>query len=199
MAGLKLEVFESAEEQGRQSMVVLDQGALEETRLAAYDQGYAAGWEDAVAAQADEQVNLRADLARNLQALSFTYQEARAHLLGSLGPFVQDMVARLLPEVAREALAPVVLETLMPLADQACEAPVTIVVAPAARPPVEALLAEATGLPVTLVEEPTLGEGQAYLRLETAEVVVDLDRAVAEITAAVRDFFALSGKENRHG
>ena len=43
------------------------------------------------------------------------------------------------------------------------------------------------------------GEGQAYLRFATSETRIDLDRAIAEIIAAVRDFFALSRKEAPHG
>ena len=62
---------------------------------------------------------------------------------------------------------------------------------PAARAAVEALLEQATGMPLTLIEEPSLGEGQVYLRMGGAEISVDLDRATAEITAAVRGFFDL--------
>lgn len=78
---LRLEIFESDEPGGPAETVVLDTSALEEARLASYDSGYAAGWEDATAAQSGDQSRIRAELARNLQALSFTYQEARSHVL----------------------------------------------------------------------------------------------------------------------
>ncbi len=50
----------------------------------------------------------------------------------------------------------------MPLAEGLGDAPVTLVLNPASRAAVEALLEQATGLPVIIEEEPTLGEGQVY-------------------------------------
>jgi len=191
---LKLEVFETVEPH-KKATVVTDIGALEEARLAAYEQGYSAGWEDASNATSEDQTRIGADLARSIQALGFTYHEARMHVLRAIGPLLQEMVARLLPEMAREALAPVVLETLMPMAETMADAPVSIVMNPAVRPAIEALLERATGLPLTVIEEPTLGEGQVYLRLGDTETHVDLDRATAEIAAAVRGFFGLTEKD----
>ena len=188
---LRLEVFEN-DIRGRQpDTIVLDSMALEEAKLGSYDAGYSAGWEDAAAAQSGEQSQIKADLARNLQSLGFTYQEARTHILRSIEPLLQEMVGRLLPELARETLAPIVLEVLMPIAEKMADAPVTLVLNPAARAAVEGLLEQATGMPLTLIEEPSLGEGQVYLRMGGAETSVDLDRATAEITAAVRGFFDL--------
>jgi len=188
---LRLEVFDTESRGSGSGTVVLDKLALEEARLASYDTGYSAGWEDAIAAQSDEQGRMRADLSRHLQALGFSYQEARMHVLKSIEPLLVEIVARLLPDLARETLAPVVLEALMPMAEAMADTPVTLVMNPAARPAIETLLDRATGLPLILVEEPTLGEGQVYLRLGTTETQIDLDRAVADITAAVRGFFAL--------
>jgi flagellar assembly protein FliH len=134
---------------------------------------------------------MRTDLARHLQALGFSYQEARMHVLKAIEPLLIEIVARLLPDLARETLAPVVLEALMPMAEAMADTPVTLVMNPAARPAIEQLLERATGLPLVLQEEPTLGEGQVYLRLGTSETQIDLDRAIADITAAVRGFFDL--------
>lgn len=199
MPPLKLEVFESGDRASTSTTIVLDQSALEEAKLAAYEQGYTAGWDDAAAAQSEAHGRLQADLGRNLQALAFTYQEARGHVLRAIEPLLQEMVTKLLPEMAREALAPMVLETLMPLAEDLADAPVTIVLNPAARPAVEALLEQATGLPLTLIEEPSLGEGQVYLRLGDTETRIDLGRAASDIAAAVRGFFDLSHKDRKHG
>lgn len=194
MAALRLEVFELSEPV-QEPVAPPAANADQESRLEAYEQGYRAGWEDAAAAHAEDQRRIRVDLARSLQALGFTYQEARSHVLKSLAPLMQDMVGKLLPEMAREALAPTVLETLMPLAEQLADEPVTLVVNAGDRKAIEDLLEQATGLPVTIVEEPTLGEGQAFLRLGLQEVHIDLARATAEIAAAVRGFFGFSEKD----
>lgn len=196
---LKLEVFETETPGPGAKTVVLDSMLLEETKLASYDAGYAAGWEDAASAQSADQTRVRADLARNLQSLSFTFHEARTHVLRALEPLLNEMVGRFLPDLARETLAPLVLDVLMPLAEKMADAPVTVVLNPAARPAVEALLEQATGMPLTLVEEPSLSEGQVYLKLGETETQINLDRATAEITAAVRGFFELPEKESKNG
>lgn len=198
MPPLRLEVF-NTEADATAETVVIETSALEEARLAAYEAGYKAGWEDAVAAQGDEQKLLGAEIARNLQALSFTFHEARTHVIKAIGPLLEGIAGTLLPEIARATLAPQVVETLLPLADQAAGAPITICLNPSARPAVEDMLARAAGLPVQIVEEPTLGEGQVVLRLGEAETHVDLDGAVATIADAIARFFDLTEKDRRHG
>lgn len=198
MPPLRLEVFET-ELLSRSEVVVTDPGAMEEERLTAYEQGYTAGWDDATAAQTEDQAQLSAEIGRNLQALSFTFHEARTHVLSAIEPLLTDIVTRLLPETARSALAPIVREMLMPLAEGLAGTPVEIVLNPAARPTVEAILETAISFPVTLTEEPTLSEGQLYIRFGQTETHVDLDGAVAAIALAIQDFFTLSEKDNGNG
>lgn len=201
MAIPRLEIFDDGRPQAQgAARVTTDLAAIEEGKLAAYEQGYKAGWDDAAAAQAEDQTRIRADLARGLQALAFTWAEARAHVLKSLEPLLIEMVDRLLPETARETLSPLVLERLMPMAEELADQPVVLVLNPAARAAVVSLIDQATGLPLKIEEEPTLGEGQVYLRLGAAEAKVDLTRVTAEITAAVRGFFTLAAEERpAHG
>ncbi len=103
----KLEVFDATPAAKPDPGLVTTQvSAIEESKLASYEQGYKAGWDDAAAALAEDQTRIRADLARNLQQLSFTYQEARSHILKAVEPLLEEMVGRLLPDMARETLAP---------------------------------------------------------------------------------------------
>ncbi|MEI4471371.1 FliH/SctL family protein [Frigidibacter sp. MR17.24] len=169
---------------------------IEEARLAGYEQGYTAGWEDAVAAQDRELESLRGDLGRNLRELSFSYQQARSHVLQSLEPLLVDMVAKVLPTLAREALGPMVIETLRPMAEAMAAGPVEITLNPASRATVETLLDREEAPPFRIREEPTLGEGQAYLRLGTNERQIDLDGTVAAIGAAVSAFFRPERRED---
>lgn len=200
MAMPKLEVFDIDSPQEQASgMVTMQLGAVEEAKLAAYEQGYRAGWDDAAAAQAEDQNRIRADLARNLQQLSFTWQEARAHMLRAVEPLLEEMVGRVLPETAREMLAPMVLEQVMPLAGEMTDQPVALVLNPAVRVAVETLIEQATGLPMVIQEEPTLPEGQVYIRLGATEAQVDLSRVTADIAAALRGFFSLSRENGTDG
>ena len=192
MSALRLEVFDTSPADDGSPRPLVEATAVEEAKVAGFEQGYSAGWDDAVAAQQGEQTRIRADLARNLQSLAFTFQDARAHVLQSLRPLMLEMVNRLLPVIAREALGPTVLETLTPLAAELADAPVTLVLNPAVRAQVEDLVASATGLPMVIEEEPSLPEGQVYIRLGTAETKVDLSQVTADIAAAVRGYFTLN-------
>ncbi|WP_050527794.1 FliH/SctL family protein [Pseudorhodobacter aquimaris] len=198
MPPLQLEVFETKSDEGSATLVT-DLNAMEEARLAAYEQGYAAGWEDAVAAQTGERNQMAADLAHNLQSLNFTYHEARTHVLKGLEPLLMDIVGHLLPAIASGVLAPVVEKSLMPLAAMAADTPIKLLFNPAAREVIEPLIDHENAPPLTLVEEPTLGEGQVFLRLGDCETRVDLDGAIAEIKDALSDFFTLTTKDQNHG
>lgn len=199
MPPLKLEVFEAPSQRDRAQTVVMDSAAIEETRLQSYESGYSAGWEDANQAMQGDQARISSELANNLQQLAFTFQEARTHILKSVQPVLTQLCTHLLPAVAQEVLAPVVLDTLMPLMDDLADTPVRVVLNPAARPAVERLLTQAAGLPLQIVEEPTLGEGQVYLRMGEVEHRIDLDQAVTRLTCAVHDFFDYSEKDAAHG
>ena len=198
MPPLRLEVF-TAETARDGTTIVTDLNAMEEARLASYEQGYTAGWEDAVAAQNTEKSQMAADLAHNLQSLSFTYHEARVHILRALEPLLTEMVAQVLPEIAKGALTATVQAALMPLAETAADSPIKILFNPAARPAIEPLIERSNGPPLELVEEPTLGEGQVFLQLGAVETRVDLDGALVEIKAALDDFLTLTTKDPVHG
>ena len=193
---VRLETFSGApRRQSAEEASLVPADAVEEARLDAFEKGYKAGWDDAVAAQEDDAQRLRADVGRSLQALSFTYHEARGHLLRGLGPLMEGICSRLLPQVAQAALGGIVCEALEPLAEEALDRPVTLVLNPEARPLVEEALSESAAPPVDFVEEPSLAPGQLHLRWDGGEQRIDLDAAVAEISAAVAAWFAEAAGE----
>ena len=97
--GLKLEVFES---QAETEALALDRAsAAEEERLAAYEQGYSAGWEDAANAANQDQTQIRGDLARSIQALGFTFHDAGMHVLKALAPLIREKLTHSVEEVCR--------------------------------------------------------------------------------------------------
>lgn len=195
---VQFEVFELTDM--TDDRVELGQAELEECRLAAYEQGYTAGWDDAVAAQDGEIARLRADLGRNLEDLSFTYHEAHSHVLRTLEPLLHDMVTKVLPAIARESLGQIVLDHLRPMAKDLADQPVTLVANPANRELLETLVVAEATFPLTFREEPSLGDGQVYLRLGEAEARIDLDGVISAISAAVSAFFRIEKQEERrHG
>ena len=203
-ARLKLEVFDQQAVPAEAAAAgAVSAEAVEDVRLAAYEKGYSAGWEDAVAAQSDDQLRIRDDLARNLGDLSFTYFEARAHLLGGLEPLLMGMVDRVLPEIARATLGAAVVAEIQAEAGRLASAPVEIEVSPANRAAVEAALGAEPALPVTLREQPALADGQVHFRFGAEERALDLEALVGAIRALVADFLSASHasdeRQLRHG
>jgi flagellar assembly protein FliH len=187
-----LEFFEAVQPTATEvDTVVLTAEALEEARLAAYEEGYKAGWDDAVAAAEEEGQSQRREIARQLQELSFTYHEARSHLREGLAPLFDEICARLLPEAARAALGGLVREALMPLADAALDRPLRLLVHPAARKAIEAALEGLVAPPFEIVEEASLTPGQVYLRRGAEERRIDVDAATRAIATVVAEHFAI--------
>jgi flagellar assembly protein FliH len=189
-ARLRLDCFDDAEGRGAPAEAAGPAPAIlaEDERLAAYEKGYAAGWEDAVAAQEGDALRLREDLSHNLRDLAFTFQEARAHVLRSLEPLLRAMVDRVLPEVARAGFGAAVAAEARAAAGTAATAPVEILVAPENVAAVEAALGDDSALPVRLVADPMLADGQARFRMGGEEGAFDQDALLAAIRGHVTDF-----------
>lgn len=196
---VKLEIFEQPRSLWETEVADVTASALEDAKLAAYETGYSAGWDDAVAAQSGDQSRLQAEIAGNLQALSFTYHEARGHVLRTLEPLLRDMTAKVLPETARQTLGQIVLEMLRPMASRLACAPISVVLHPDTRARVEPLLLAEANSPFVIVEDPSLGEGQVYLRLGDSEQRVDLDGVISAIGDAVDSFFQIEQQEKAYG
>lgn len=182
---LRLETFDGA---GPEEAPVLEAEA-DEAQLAAFEQGYAAGWEDAAKTHAADQTRIGADLARSLQALDLTVEQARAQVLMALRPLIRQTLAGLLPAMARQALPRTIVDILSPHAAQLTQNPVALTLNPADRPAVEALCHGRDDFHLAITEEPTLAPGQAFLRFAEQEVLVDLSGAATEVATAIQTFF----------
>lgn len=173
--------------------------ALEQARLAGYETGYQAGWDDAARAESDEQSRIGAEFARNLQDLGFTFHEARSHVMHALEPLLSGMVEKVLPRLVAETIGQTIVEELLPLAAAAADTPIEVVVNPAGRAALELMLAENASVPINLVEEPTLAEGQVYLRSGNAEKHIDFTGAVDKIGTAISGLYQLNERAFQNG
>lgn len=171
---------------------------VEQARLEEYEAGYKAGWDDATRAEAESQGRIGAEFARNLQDLGFTFHEARSHVMQALEPLLTGMVERVLPELVSRTVGQTIVEELLPLASRAADAPIEVVVSPLSRAALEPMLAEAA-VPFTLVEEPTLAEGQVFIRSGPIERHIDFSRAVDRIGTAINGLYQLNEKAFRNG
>lgn len=194
---LRLEVFQVIEEPEVPALVTEEE--LEEIRLAAYETGYNAGWEDSGQQAERQEAERRAAVERQLEALNFTYHEARGHVLRALEPVLEAMLQTLVPEAARASVVPMVIEQLLPLAGPASETPVTLRISPGSR---DDFVAAFTGMPlppIKLVESPDMATGQAEFSFDTQQTRVDLSHVVDELHAAIRRFYQIQFEESRYG
>lgn len=177
----------------------LSDSDLEGLKLESFEDGYKAGWDDAIKAQADDQTRIASDFSQNLQDLSFTYHEAYSQVLGAMTPLLEDMVNALLPALAREALGLHLLEQLQAQCRAIGCLDVEIVVAPQDSMAVRALLDRDFGFPIAVVESATMGEGQADIRFGETEQQIDLTGVLASIDQAVKGFAHENKRKIAHG
>lgn len=168
---------------------VTAEGLVEEERLQAFDNGYKDGWDDAAKAHAEEQRAISAELATNLQALSFSYHEARNAVLNELQGILKGLVSRVLPETMVPSLGQIILERIRDAADHASNVPVHVYVSPDNVDRVGSLLEGMIAPPLKVQEEESLGDGQAFIRLGESEQKVDLEGVLAGLSEAVDEFF----------
>jgi len=168
--------------------------SLEEHRLEAFEQGYKAGWDDAAAAQSDDQSRVAADFARNLQELSFTYHEARGKILKSLEPLLKEMVSKVLPKLAFENLSQTIVDEVLSVAQTQTEPEIQIVISPSNRLALEQLVATQDNLNITIIEEASMADGLAYLHFADTEKQIDLDSVLTSFSQSVEGYFEQQDK-----
>lgn len=169
--------------------------ALEEARLAGFEAGFRAGWDDATAALGDSDAEARASALAKLQEISFSYHEARAQLLSRIAPTLEAMLARLLPDLVRQTLGPAVLEALMSPLHAASAQPPALHLHPDSLRAVQAFLAEADAPALALQADPDLGLGEAVLVPADASqdaTMIEGEAMVAAVLAQLRDALSAS-------
>ncbi|MHA6347345.1 FliH/SctL family protein [Roseivivax sp. CAU 1761] len=165
----------------------------------AFENGYRAGWDDAVKAQGEESERMGRDFAQNLRDLSFTYHEAYSHVLRAMTPLLTEIVDKLVPASLGEGLAAHLVAELEARAGECGGFAVEIAVAPEQLAQVEPHLAQEFGFPVSLRSDPTLNEGQADLRLAEGEIRLDLTEIADGLRRAVTAFRHQTEGDRAHG
>ena len=172
---------------------------IEAEKMAAYEKGYKAGWDDASSAQSEDESRIGVEFARNLQELGFTFHEARNHVMRAMEPLLSEVVAKVLPSIVSDTIGQTIMEELLPMAETASDAPIEVVISPASRASLERLLDEKTAIPLTIIEEETLAEGQVYLRMGSVERQIDMTATVDKIGHAIQAVYELNDEAMKHG
>lgn len=189
---------DSSKEEPDISEAVNDEG-IEDQKLQSFEEGYQAGWDDAVKAQADATMKISAEFGQNLQDMSFTYQEAFSKLTLSIEPVMIQIVDKLLPAIARQALGAHVIAELRELISQHASQPIEIVVAPENADTVKDLAEQNLTETFKIVEENSLGQGQAFVRIGSEERSIELDSVINGVSEALTAFFHEIQQENNDG
>ncbi|MBO9445842.1 ABC transporter ATP-binding protein [Ruegeria sp. R14_0] len=167
---------------------VLDEDALEEQRLASFDQGYSAGWEDATQAQESSRGQVSDDLARSLEDMSFTYHEAVHWMAQSLEPMFQSLTKVVLPETMDRGFAARLAEELTDMARTQIGQPMRVFVPEGRAAEVEGMIPNAISSPVQVVEDASLDLGQARLKVGISQREVDCSGVLAAIDQAFQAY-----------
>ncbi len=191
---LNLESFETGSE--RAAHVVKTLAELEEDRLAAFEKGYSAGWEDRSSTREGDEAKTRCAVGQSLQEMSFTYHEARHHLLETIRPLITTMIAKVLPQAARSSLPQMVAEEIRAVIQDMTDVPFTVTTNPASIPAIQELLAEQAGLSMTVKADPALQDGQAFIKFPDSETRIDLDDVITRIASIVDTYFSTPQETN---
>ncbi|MDO6799080.1 hypothetical protein [Shimia thalassica] len=162
--------------------------ARDDELLDSFEQGYKAGWEDAIRAKAEEKAHVSAALAGNLQELTFTYHDAKTSVLADLGPVLNAVVRTLLPKVAYRSMGERLVEQLLLLAETNSTKDVRISVASTEVVAVSELLPENLAFPVLVTGDASLSPGQAHINFSGREQQIDLDELLAELEKSIEAF-----------
>ncbi|HPD92280.1 MAG: hypothetical protein H6900_09055 [Rhodobacter sp.] len=192
---LRLEVFETPDTLDGPALLMPED--IEDIRLNAYERGYVAGWEDGGTQSASDAATRRAAVERQVEQLTFTYHEARGHVLKGLEPLLRAMIDAVLPAAARASVAPVAMEQLMPLALAATETPITLRVGRGSLSAFEDAFEGQPLPPLTLIETDDLDAGQAEFAFGAAETRIDLSHAARAIAEAIGRFYRIQSEETR--
>ncbi|NSX54659.1 hypothetical protein [Parasulfitobacter algicola] len=173
----------------------ITEAALEEARVEAFENGYRAGWDDATKTAENEQRKISAEFAQSLQDLSFTYHEARSHIMGALQPVFHAMTAKVLPDIASQTLLPHIVDQILNAAQSPSETPMEIRTHPNNLMQLESLIPQDCTLPTRLTPDASLSNGQAFLTHNNTAQQIDMDHTITAIRQLVDNFFQLSQKE----
>ena len=156
-----------------------------------FDDGYNAGWDDAMAQVEAEQTRVAERLAERLVTLEQDQRAATAAALAALEPAMRDIFDKLLPRTAGRAFLPLLIEEVRTALDIA-GGKLALHVAPEEEAAVVRLLERAAigADRVRVRPEATLSISQALIRWDGQERRIDLEGVLSALDDALETFLA---------
>ncbi len=178
---LKLEVFETVPLEDADTR--LDAHQAVRMRETAFEEGYAAGWQDALEHMRNEDALRRIGAEEALQQISFSYAEAHQALSEAFLSLTGAMLSKVLPQATAMALPERVATELADLVDRHTHCAVRIACAPAARAMLEPLAAARPDVQITFHPEPSFSDAQVALRMGAQEREINFDALLDALRA----------------
>ncbi|OUS37788.1 ABC transporter ATP-binding protein [Rhodobacterales bacterium 56_14_T64] len=167
----------------------------EEQKLVSFENGYTAGWDDAVGAQESETSKISVTLANSLEDMSFTYHEAQNQLIESLDPMFKVLTSAILPDALAASFGHHIVDQLTDMAKDQTGQPLVITVAVGEAAGVRSALTQTFSVEVKVREDSELSPGQAYLRVGNLEREINSAALLESIRDSV-DAFSYQVKED---
>ncbi len=170
-----------------------------QSKLDSFDTGYKAGWDDASKAHLESKKHISSVLIQNLETIEFTMAEARASTLKVLTPMITQITSTLLPGLKQEALRARLEDELESLLKNSVSGQIALEVSAGDLSTVKDLTDGDTQFQrVSVLEKPSLGEGQVYVSCEDQTHLIDIDKVLEDIREAVATEFGTSELEQAY-
>ncbi|MBY5977683.1 ABC transporter ATP-binding protein [Phaeobacter italicus] len=181
------------------AMPEINEAEIEEQKLASYETGYSAGWDDAVTAKDNEVTKISSELASSLEDLSFTFHEAQSQLLETLDPMFKVLTSAVLPDAMAASFGHHIVDQLTDMAKSQADQPINIVVSPGEGAAVRALLTRSFSVPVAVREDVGLSAGQAYLKVGGVERELNSAALIDAIKDSIEAFSHQMTEDSNYG
>lgn len=174
---------------------LMSQEELEDIRLASFEQGYSAGWDDSIKAQEAEQKRINEHLGKRLEDLSFTYHEALNQMTQAIEPVLRSLTNTVLPQVLHQTLGEHIVQELSKLAQMHANQPATVHVPSGMRAMLDDLISGEFSMPVAIVEDDAMEPDTTVLRIGMAETEINCDDLLSSISEKIDAFYYQINKE----
>jgi flagellar assembly protein FliH len=157
--------------------------------LEGYETGYKAGWDDALKSHQDSKTHISTSLAQNLEQIEFTLIEAKAEVIASIKPVLNEITNTLFPSLTNIALRDLIAGEIEAMLKTNSPTDVSIIVSEQDEATIATLLNSTNALSeISLVAKNTVGEGQAYISCNALQRKIDVGQALADIQSTIDSF-----------
>jgi flagellar assembly protein FliH len=181
------------------SATSFDTHELDLLKKAAFEDGYASGWDDARKAEDAARAHVDAEFERCLHELAFTYHEAVGQIRAEMLPLVDTLLEQFFPKLLPDLLRETVREEILGHAEERLSPSIELQAAVGTTELFEDLLLERTDLQINVREEPSLGPNQAFVRIEKREILVDFEPLLALARSQLDALRVPHDKDFKHG